>query len=83
MVCNSDCMRSRKRECKKSMKKNGDNILLPDELQVDLNDKCFGKNVEYSNCTFYCEKLTTSKLLKIKSKRFDLLYFILLKFFFI
>ena len=64
MICNSECQRPRKRECKKGfMSASGKLVSLPEESgeEVPKNTKmCTGKDIEYGNCTFYCEPVTKS-----------------------
>ena len=63
MICNSECRRPRKRECKKGYLSNGKLISLPDEdeeVPVKKTKLCNGKDIEYGNCTFYCEPVTKS-----------------------
>ncbi|CAF0868178.1 unnamed protein product, partial [Brachionus calyciflorus] len=62
MICNADCMRSRKRECKLGYKStNGKYVHFNNDEINDFSIKtneCIGHNLEYSNCTFYCEKIS-------------------------
>lgn len=62
MVCNADCMRSRRRECKPGyLSSSGKLIPVADEKldPIVKIKKCAGLDVEYSNCTFYCEKISS------------------------
>ena len=61
MVCNADCMRSRKRECKPGyLSTQGAFLFITDDKLDPMikYNKCKGPDIEYSNCTFYCEKST-------------------------
>jgi netrin receptor unc-5 len=59
MTCNSDCMRTRQRECRINEKR-------PEK-------KCIGPEIELSNCTFECEPLKSIYLFKIATK-FEKIY---------
>lgn len=63
MICNADCLRSRRRECKYGyLSSNGK--LIPVNEKNDNDDikkpaKCPGLDIDYSNCTFYCQKMSS------------------------
>lgn len=68
MTCNSDCMRLRRRECKPGVySQSGRFVPLSEDKLFEhlglfnhkITNKCPGTDIEYSNCTFYCERLTT------------------------
>ena len=69
MVCNADCMRPRKRECKHGVLSHGKLAALPDErsdLSAKIN-KCPGTDIEYGNCTFYCERVTKQNIIETQT----------------
>jgi hypothetical protein len=68
MVCNSDCKRTRKRECLTGYY-DQNNMLVIDPPEERTNEqtiikkssKCSGSSFEFDDCTFYCEKVSNSK----------------------
>ena len=63
MICNADCLRSRRRECKLGHLLPSGKIIPISEESKNYNlktDRCFGNDIEYSNCTFYCEKISSN-----------------------
>lgn len=63
MICNADCLRSRTRECQLGHKlPSGKIIPINEDINIK-SEKCLGSNIDYSNCTFYCEKIS-SKIIK-------------------
>lgn len=63
MICNADCLRSRTRECQLGHKlPSGKIIPINEDINIK-SDKCLGSNIEYSNCTFYCEKISSKMIL--------------------
>lgn len=57
MTCNSDCLRTRQRDCRIN------------QSEKRIEKRCFGSELEYGNCTFYCEPLSSkySKFLKLSN----------------
>lgn len=58
-LCDSECRRPRKRECKKGYMSD-EGILMSvnydDDKVLDKNLKmCVGPDIDYSNCTFFCQ----------------------------
>lgn len=61
MICDADCRRSRVRECQISYySTEGKLIQLGDSHGIE--PKCPGPDIEYDNCTFYCERVTSKNL---------------------
>ena len=58
MICDSDCRRSRQRECNAGYY-GADGRLVELEDKPDTAGKCQGSDIDYSNCTFYCERVTS------------------------
>ena len=54
MVCNSDCLRTRRRECKFGQLNANGRFIMINEPGL-ASKKCSGSDLEYSNCSFYCE----------------------------
>ena len=69
MFCNSNCLRSRRRECKSGQfEANGK--FVPDKEEFDHEQKilskstpkCAGKSIDFSNCSFYCEAMEGERI---------------------
>ena len=64
MVCNSDCLRTRRRECR-SGHYNPSGKFVYDKLDpgsITIFTKCPGLDIEYGNCSFYCEPVRRNLL---------------------
>ncbi len=85
MMCDSECQRSRKRECKKGYMANGKLITTGNEENEIVNFKkeskkaCLGKEIEYGNCTFYCEPVTKQSTLETKTTTKGIVYLLKIK----
>lgn len=63
MVCDSECRRSRRRECRPAYVSSSGQVvpITDDRLDPMLSlNRCQGSDIDYSNCTFYCEKMATT-----------------------
>jgi hypothetical protein len=74
MICDSECKRPRKRECKRGYMSNGKLVTVANQDEETIfvkketrKQQCPGKDIEYGNCTFYCEPVTKQVTLETKT----------------